>query len=166
MRRQTAKEKKDRFTELGGKFEDGKWIAWKFVTSEFTSPNRTAIALKYPVGRIITDHRKTNSNPNDHCGAGINLHAKYPNIKTLYINRKLVLLECRIEEKDILCIPHGAYPWSIWGNDYIGGPKFRVKKVKVIAAYRYDKKESNHLETIELATGYERIPPEKKSKGS
>ncbi len=166
MIKQTKEVIKKKFIRLGGEFDGDELIVWKFVTSTLGSPNRGG-GIEYQVGKTIIDKQTPNYNPLNDCGEGLNVHAEQP-VKSMvrtYCGRKsMILLECRVKLSDAACIPNAAERWSptdtaistyAGRNHYTGGPKFRVKKLEVVASYRYDGKEEKGLKPIEMAKEFE-----------
>lgn len=152
MKAQIKAEMLSRFKKLGGKTEGREWIAWKVVTSRFASPNKPQWSLTYIVGETLVDPEKANSDPRDGCGAGLNVHAAPA--ASMNMKRGQLLLECRVYAANVACVPDGARKWQKYAA-YYEGPKFRVRRLRVIASYKYVK---GTLVPIRVAAGYEVVP--------
>ena len=153
---QSAATKRKKFLELGGKFEGGSWIAWKFVSDKYRSPTRRGNLL-YKVGKTLVDKKKAEPDPLRSCAPGLNIHAGQPpkeGIERYCLSNKMILLELRVKPEDVVCIPDEANKWKK-GDWYTSGPKFRVQQVEIVAAYKYDKVEVGGLGLIKMASGYE-----------
>lgn len=149
--RQTLTEMTDRFKRLKGTIEEGEWIAWKIVTDNMKSPTRDHGKLQYTVGATVTDPKRPNYDVREGCGAGLNVHATSPSTLNMRFWGRIILLECRVKPEDVICIPLGAKPWKR-DEHFTGGPKFRVKKLRVIASYLL---QGRKLRAIKVARGYE-----------
>lgn len=165
MTPQTDAQKLRAFRKLGGKVEDGEWIAWKLVILQkdgpFLPPSyRTG--LGYRVGRRVTDGRKASKDPGELCAAGLHVHTTPPPKKTWENWEGLggkAILECRIRPQDVASVPYGAHPFSKSNTDhYTSGPKFRVQSLLVVAAYVYSPRVEGGFKLLQIAEGYEVIP--------
>ena len=149
--RQTLTEMTDKFKRLKGTIEEGEWVAWKIVAKDMKSPTRRRGKLLYAVGTTITDSRRPNYNAIEACGAGLNVHATQMKNSLIEYWGGMILLECRVKPEDVICIPLAANPWKRYEH-FTGGPKFRVKKLRVVASYILDNKK---LQPLKVAKGYE-----------
>ena len=152
---QTKAEMLKKFLSLGGEVdEDGMWVVWKYVTNKLGSPTYWS-SLRYVVGHKTTDKLTANTDPSLDCEQGLNVHAAQPPKKHFYHNNKtLRIIECRVDPKDVACIPTAARQWKI-SDGFHSGPKFRVQILKVVASYEYSSTDKGGLQPIKIAAGYE-----------
>lgn len=143
------------------KKEGEQYIFWKFVDEKMMSPYyRGRGCIKYAVNtEVWLEDERVDHNIQISCGMGLHVLASLPpkQIRRSWGTPR-VLIEVRVWPKDILSLLQEPSWWGIYS--YLDGPKIRVRRLEVVAAYRVDKMSGNLIH-IKTAPDYEQVPWDK-----
>lgn len=143
--------------------EGEQYIFWKFVDGKMMSPCYRRERIKYAVNtEVWLEDNEVDHNIQMSCGRGLHVLASLPPKRIRrYWGTPKVLIEVRVWPKDILsCLQWPSGP-SWWGAySYLDGPKIRVRRLEVVAAYRIDRVDGNLIH-IKTAPDYEQVPWDK-----
>lgn len=136
--------------------EGEQYIFWKFVDEKMMSPYYSRGRIKYAVNtEVWLEDERVDHNIQISCGRGLHVLASLPPKRIRRSWAPKVLIEVRVWPKDILSTLQTPSWRGVYS--YLTGPKIRVRRLEVVAAYRVDRASGNLIH-IKTAPDYEQVP--------